>query len=207
MQLNNICLNSGQPRYFNIPSRWIILKLRLIKKYLPRNKIEWHLPTRAQNVTDILSNTPEDMKQRQRPQPGDKVWCTLLPSLRCTLPVSPAPYVTNLLTPDNRCHQEGAARQERVRSGKRMSPRDFHTENVTLYFLHSLRNSGCNIGISGDPGCPGAVWPHIMVTSVLAARGHHHQGDTGFIWGHGIMAAGANTQDMTPTGRNFGMSG
>ena len=31
-----------------------------------------------------------------------------------------------------------------------MSPRDFHTENVTLYFSHSGRNSGCNIMVYLD---------------------------------------------------------
>ena len=53
----------------------------------------------------------------------------------------PVSLVCHPPPPDNRCQQEGAARQERVTSGARVrkvkadvTPRNFHTENVTLYF-------------------------------------------------------------------------
>lgn len=81
-----------------------------------------------------------------------------------------------------RSSEAGACHKSQVEPGcgkwRRMSPRDFHTENATLCFSHSRRNSGCKPGVSGDPECPGASdltpeWPR------AAARGPHHQSERG----------------------------
>ena len=147
---------------------------------------EWCLLTRAENVSDILSNTQEDMKQKRRIE-------TIRCGAPCSLRWSGVVHLAALTI-----QQEGAGGRSpsylefKWRKWQRMSPWNFsHQECYTLLLnWHSLRDSGHDLDIwwpqlswcyvTASLKCTDGMWPH----SSYRIRGH--QGAQGLA----IMADG-----------------